>query len=44
MKLSSDKFNNIYNSDIYREAVHGRFGWVHNEVPQRKAEPLGSAT
>lgn len=40
---ASGKFNNKYNPDIYREAVHGRLWWVHDEVPQGEAKPVGSS-
>lgn len=41
---ASKKFNDKYNPEIYREAVHGRLRRVHDEVTQGEAEPLGSAT
>lgn len=31
-------------SEIYREAVHGRLRWVHNEVAQGEAKTLGGST
>lgn len=41
--IASDKFDSKDNSEIYREAVHGRLRWVHDEVTQGEAEALGCA-
>lgn len=43
MKLlqGSDIFDYKIDPDIYRETVHGRLRWVHNEVPQGEPKPLG---